>query len=50
MWLNVQANLASDTRSAGGKGPSLMHEFWVVREVVLVVLGRNERVGRVVLV
>src|SRR5882757_7736992 len=31
-------------------GASLMHEFGVVREVVLVVLGRIERVGRVVLV
>jgi hypothetical protein len=27
-----------------------MHEFGVVREVVLVMLGRIERVGRVVLV
>src|SRR5882757_1384101 len=50
MWLKVKAKVGSETRSAGGNGPSLMHEFRVVGEVVLVVLGRIERVGRVVLV
>src|ERR1700738_162868 len=54
MWLNVHARSTSETFSSGGSSSggsiSLMHEVFVVREVVLVVLGRIKRIGRVVLV
>src|SRR6185312_16325145 len=49
MWLNVHANSNSDTFSRGGSS-SLMQQVVVVREIALDVLGRVERVGRVVLV
>src|SRR6202040_871807 len=49
MWLNVHARSSSQTFSTGGS-ISLMHEVFVVREVVLVVLGRIERVRRLVVV
>src|SRR3977135_878432 len=44
MWLNVHARSSSETFSTGGP-ISLMHEIFVVREVVLVVLGRIKRIG-----
>src|ERR1700704_6675895 len=55
MWLNVHASSSRETSSECWSsdfraGASLMHEFGVVREVVLVMLGRIERVGWVVLV
>src|SRR6476619_6753070 len=49
MWLNVHASSNSDTLS-GPASTSLMHEVVVVREVVLVVLRRIERIRRLVVV
>src|SRR5262245_66410963 len=55
MWLNVRASSNSETFSRGGSislscggSISLMHEVGVVREVILAVLGRIERVRRLV--
>src|SRR5947209_6786499 len=55
MWLNVQASSSRETCLEFGAsdlvaGPSLMAQFVVVREVVLVVRGRVERIRCVVLV
>src|SRR3979490_1444313 len=44
MWLNVHARSSSETFSTGGS-LSLLHEVFVVREVVLVVLGQIKRIG-----
>ena len=49
MWLNVHASSSRETFSRGGS-ISLMHEVFVVREVVLVVLRRVERIRRLVMV
>src|ERR1700682_4188354 len=49
MWLNVHARSTSETFSSGAS-TSLMHEVFVVREIVLVVLGRIERIRRLVVV
>src|SRR3981081_4307834 len=49
MWLNVHASSRSETLSSG-VSISLMHEVWVVREVVLDVLGRIEGIRSLVMV
>src|SRR4051812_14034692 len=48
MWLNVHASSSRETFSA--EPVSLMDEFGVVREVVLVVGARVERIRRLVVV
>jgi hypothetical protein len=57
MWLNVHASSNRETFSRGGSialsrggSISLVHEVVVVREIVLVVLVRFERIRRLVLV